>query len=130
MDLHLYSRMKDIFWLKMEWTNIYFYVLEILFMWIPMQGIKFRDLMSVVCTSNWNGSPASAKLKKKKRILLHPLHFCQCPCGSKCRSYHMLCILQLSKLSYFIAGQGKECTSICLIFDINFSYVSITYVVI
>ena len=65
MNLHLYSRMKDIFWLKMEWTNIYFYVLEILFMWIPMQGIKFRDLMSVVCTSNWNGSPASAKLKRK-----------------------------------------------------------------
>ena len=51
--------------LKMEWTNIYFYVLEILFMWIPMQGIKFRDRMSVVCTSNWNGSPASAKLKRK-----------------------------------------------------------------
>ena len=42
----------------------------------------------------------------------------------------MLCILQLSQLSYFIAGQGKESTSICLIFDINFSYVSITYVVI
>ena len=60
--------MKDIFWLKMEWTNIYFYVLEILFTWIPMQGIKFRDLMSVVCTSNWNGSPASAKLKKKKEL--------------------------------------------------------------
>ena len=33
-----------------------------------MQGIKFRDLMSVVCTSNWNGSPASAKLKKKKEL--------------------------------------------------------------
>ena len=66
MDVQIYSRMKDIFWLKMEWTNIYFYVLEILFTWIPMQGIKFMDLMSVVCTSNWNGSPASAKLKKKK----------------------------------------------------------------
>ena len=41
-----------------------------------MQGIKFRDLMSIVCTSNWNGSPASAKLKKKKnRILLHRCTF-------------------------------------------------------
>ena len=35
-------------------------------MWMPMQGIKFRDFMSVVCTSNWNGSPASAKLNKGK----------------------------------------------------------------
>ena len=33
-------------------------------MWMPMQGIKFRDFMSAVCTSNWNGSPASAKLSK------------------------------------------------------------------
>ena len=36
------------------------------FMWIPMQGIKFREFMAVVCTLNWNGSPASAKLNKGK----------------------------------------------------------------
>ena len=35
-------------------------------MWMPMQGIKFRDFISVVCTSNSNGSPASAKLNKGK----------------------------------------------------------------
>ena len=35
-------------------------------MWMPMHGIKFRDFMSVVCTSNWNGRQASAKLSKGK----------------------------------------------------------------
>ena len=38
----------------------------------------------------WQSS--KCKAEKKKRIILHPLHFCQCPCGSKCRSDHMLCI--------------------------------------
>jgi len=33
---------------------------------MPMQGIKFRDFMSVECTSNWNGSPARSKLNKGK----------------------------------------------------------------
>ena len=32
-------------------TNI-FYVMELILMWMPMQGIKFRDFISVVCTSN------------------------------------------------------------------------------
>ena len=64
MDVHLYSKMKEIFWIRMEWKIYIFHVLELLFMWIPVQGIKFRHFMSVVCTSNWNGSPASAKLKK------------------------------------------------------------------
>ena len=38
-----------------------------------VQGIKFRDFVSVVCTSNWNGSPARAKLDKGKNSfeLLH-----------------------------------------------------------
>ena len=41
--------------------------MEIILTWMPMQGIKFRDFMSsVVCVSNRNGSPASAKLKKGK----------------------------------------------------------------
>ena len=36
-------------------------------MWMPMQGIKFRDFMSsVVCASNRYGSPASVKLNKGK----------------------------------------------------------------
>ena len=43
------------------------YVMELILMWMPMQGIKFRDFMSsVVCTSNRNGSPASAKVNKGK----------------------------------------------------------------
>ena len=42
------------------------YVLELILRWMPMQGIQFRDFMSAVCTSNWNGSPASAKLNKGK----------------------------------------------------------------
>ena len=46
-------------------TNI-FHVMELILMWMPMQGIKFRDFISVVCTSNSNGSPASAKLNKGK----------------------------------------------------------------
>ena len=40
---------------------------KLILMWMPMQGIKFRDFMStVVCTSNRNDSPASAKLNKGK----------------------------------------------------------------
>ena len=35
-------------------------------MWMPLQGIKYRDFVSVVCTSNWNGRQASAKLNKGK----------------------------------------------------------------
>ena len=43
------------------------YVMELILMWMPMQGIKFRDFMSsVFCDSNRNGSPASAKLNKGK----------------------------------------------------------------
>ena len=41
--------------------------MELILMWMPMQGIKFRDFMSsVVCASNRNGSPASVKLNKGK----------------------------------------------------------------
>jgi len=41
--------------------------MELILMWMPMQGIKFRDFMSsVVCASNRSGSPASAKLNKGK----------------------------------------------------------------
>ena len=37
---------------------------------LVQQGIKFREFMSsVVCTSNRNGSPASAKLNKGKNCL-------------------------------------------------------------
>ena len=43
------------------------YVMKLFFMWMPMQGIKFKDFMSsVVCTANRNGSPASTKLNKGK----------------------------------------------------------------
>ena len=39
-------------------------------MWMPMQRIKFRDIdMSVVCTSNWNGSPANVKPNKGKNCV-------------------------------------------------------------
>ena len=41
-------------------------VLEMILMWMPMHGVKFRDFMSLVCTSNWNGCQASAKLNKGK----------------------------------------------------------------
>ena len=41
-------------------------VLEMILMWMPMHGVKFRDFMSLVCTSNWNGFQASAKLNKGK----------------------------------------------------------------
>ena len=41
--------------------------MELILVWMPMQEIKFRDFMSVVCTSNWNSSPASAKLNKGKK---------------------------------------------------------------
>ena len=40
--------------------------MELILMWMPMQGIKFRDFKSVVCTSNWSRSPSSAKLNKGK----------------------------------------------------------------
>ena len=41
--------------------------MELILIWMPMQGIKFTDFMSiVVCASNRNGSPASAKLNKAK----------------------------------------------------------------
>ena len=41
--------------------------MELILMWMPMQGIKFTDFMSrVVCASNRNGSPASVKLNKGK----------------------------------------------------------------
>ena len=43
--------------------------MELILMWIPMHGVKFRDFMSVVCTSNWNG-PASAKLNKGKNCFV------------------------------------------------------------
>ena len=43
--------------------------MELILMWMPMHGMKFRDLMSVVCTSNWNG-PASAKLNKGKNCFV------------------------------------------------------------
>ena len=50
--------MKEIFWIEKE-NNIYdfckrtniFYMLELILIWMQMQGIKFRDFMSVVCTS-------------------------------------------------------------------------------
>ena len=38
-------------------------------MWMSMQGIKFRDFMSVVCTSNGKGSPASEKLSMSKNSI-------------------------------------------------------------
>ena len=39
--------------------------MELILMWMPMQGIKFTDFMSrVVCASNRNVSPASVKLNK------------------------------------------------------------------
>ena len=39
--------------------------MELILMWMPMQGIKFRDFMSsVVCASNRNGSPASSSAKQ------------------------------------------------------------------
>ena len=58
MDMNLYSRMKEIFWIEKE-NNIYdfckhtyiFYMLELILIWMQMHGIKFRDFMSVVCTS-------------------------------------------------------------------------------
>ena len=73
MDMNLFLRMKEIVWIEKE-KNIYdfckrtniFHVLELILMRMPMQGIKFRDFMSVVCTSNWNGSPARSKLNKGK----------------------------------------------------------------
>ena len=34
-----------------------------------MQGINFRDFMSVVCTSNWNG-PVRAKLNEGKNCFV------------------------------------------------------------
>ena len=43
--------------------------MELILMWMPMLGMKFRDFMSVVCTSNWNG-PASAKLNKGKNCFV------------------------------------------------------------
>ena len=43
--------------------------MELILMWMPIQGVKFRHFMSVVCTSNWNG-PASAKLNKGKNCFV------------------------------------------------------------
>ena len=43
--------------------------MELILMWMPMHGMKFRDLMSVIFTSNWNG-PASAKLNKGKNCFV------------------------------------------------------------
>ena len=42
---------------------------------MPMQKIKFRDFMSFVCTSIWNGNPASAKLNKGKNCFIFILLF-------------------------------------------------------
>ena len=54
MDMNLFLRMKEIVWIEKE-KNIYdfckrtniFHVLELILMRMPMQGIKFRDFMSV-----------------------------------------------------------------------------------
>ena len=72
-----------------------------------MQGIKFRDFMSVVCTSNWNSSPTSAKLNRGKNSFALPLVLV-----SKWE-YNVVMVIYnciKSQLSYFIVGQGKECT--------------------
>ena len=47
-------------------------------MWMPMQGIKFRDFMSLCCLYFIlrSGSPASAKLKKCKGKSCFALGFC------------------------------------------------------
>ena len=40
--------------------------MELILMWMPMRGITLSDFMTVVCISNWIGTPASAKLNTGK----------------------------------------------------------------
>ena len=54
------------------------YMMELIFMWMSMQGIKFRDFMSIfVGTSNRNGSRTIPK-RTRARIIVLRLNLCQC----------------------------------------------------
>ena len=80
-------------------------------MWMPMQGIKFRDFMSLCCLYFIlrSGSPASAKLNKckgKNCFALALAHLRQCQSGSNV--VMVICNCIKPQLSYFIVGQRKE----------------------
>lgn len=64
-------------------------------------SVKYSDYMSVICTSNWNGSPASAELKRARlRLYLHL---------SERNTIMVLCNCNKSQLSYLVR-KGKEFT--------------------
>ena len=95
-------------------------------MWMSMQGIKFRDFMSIfVGTSNRNGSLAIPNRTRAIIIVLR-LNLCQCQSGCNVVMVKRKCIK--SQLSYFIVGQGKECTYVYFHILYDFSYVSRHYV--
>ena len=78
-------------------------------MWMPMQGIKFKDFMSVVCTS-YSGMAVQlvqSWTNARARVVLH-LHLRQCQSGSNV--VMVICNGIKSQLSYFIVGQRKDCT--------------------
>ena len=84
-------------------------MLELIVMWMPMQGIKFKDFMSVVCTS-YSGMAVQlvqSWTNARARVVLH-LHLRQCQSGSNV--VMVICNGIKSQLSYFIVGQRKDCT--------------------
>ena len=84
-------------------------MLELILMWMPMQGINFRDFMSVVCTS-YSGVAiqlVQSWTNARERIVLR-LHLRQCQSGSNV--VMVICDCIKSQLPYFIVGQRKECT--------------------
>ena len=95
-------------------------------MWMSMQGIKFRDFMSIfVGTSNRNGSPAIPN-RTKARIIVLCLNLSQCQSGCNVVMVIRKCIK--SQLSYFIVGQGNECTYVYFYILYDLGYVSRHYV--